>query len=291
MEHTIKTGSFTVCLTTAGGSLTSIKKDGVEYLWQGDPDVWSGQAPICFPVCGGLRDDCAETLSGKTIALARHGFARKQEFELIEAGETDAAMRLRDTPELRAGYPFPFELVARYHVAKDTLSVTYEVTNTGDEDMPFFIGGHPAFCCPIEEGASFDEYCVEFECEEEGSVPRSVPSTGLIDVEDRLEAPQHGRTLALSHELFAVSETIYDTLRSRSVTLSRAGGGHGLSITFPNLPYLIVWSKPFGDFVALEPWSGLSTCSDEDNIFEHKRGCLTAHPGETVTRGFGIAVW
>ena len=32
------------------------------------------------------------------------------------------------------------------------LDVSYEVTNEGDEDMPFFIGGHPGFACPLDEG-------------------------------------------------------------------------------------------------------------------------------------------
>mgnify|MGYP000028289951 FL=1 len=42
--------------------------------------------------------------------------------------------------------------------------------------------------------------------------------------------------------------------------------------------------------MAVEPWGGLSTCSDEDDILEHKRGCLVAKPGETVTRGFEIEI-
>ena len=64
----------------------------------------------------------------------------------------------------------------------------------------------------------------------------------------------------------------------------------GVRLTFPGMPYLIVWSKPEGDFVAVEPWGGLSTCSDEDDVLEHKRGCLVAKPGETVTRGFEIEI-
>ena len=63
-----------------------------------------------------------------------------------------------------------------------------------------------------------------------------------------------------------------------------------MRLTFPDMPYLIVWSKPEGDFVAVEPWGGLSTCSDEDDILEHKRGCLVAKPGETVARGFEIEI-
>ena len=59
-------------------------------------------------------------------------------------------------------------------------------------------------------------------------------------------------------------------------------------MSFPDFPYLIIWSKPEGDFVAIEPWGGLSTCSDEGDVFEEKRGCLTAKPGETVKRAFSI---
>ena len=45
MEFVLDNGSIRVALSTAGGSFTSIKANGREYLWQGDPAVWSGQAP------------------------------------------------------------------------------------------------------------------------------------------------------------------------------------------------------------------------------------------------------
>ena len=73
MEFVLDNGSVRVALSTEGGSFTSIAANGREYLWQGDPAVWSGQAPICFPICGGLRDGRAMTRSGHEINLARHG--------------------------------------------------------------------------------------------------------------------------------------------------------------------------------------------------------------------------
>ena len=85
MEFVLDNGSIRVALSTAGGSFTSIAANGREYLWQGDPTVWSGQAPICFPICGGLREGKAVTESGKQIELPRHGFARKMEFEPLNA--------------------------------------------------------------------------------------------------------------------------------------------------------------------------------------------------------------
>lgn len=46
MEFVLDNGSVRIALSTAGGSFTSIAANGREYLWQGDPAVWSGQAPF-----------------------------------------------------------------------------------------------------------------------------------------------------------------------------------------------------------------------------------------------------
>lgn len=291
MKHILKNDQLTVALTSAGGSFTSIAANGREYLWQGDPDVWSGQAPICFPICGGLRDNQAVTASGKKINLARHGFARKQEFEFAGGDDTTAAFVLKSTPELLEQYPYPFELTARYAVDGAKLTVSYEVTNTGDEDMPFFIGGHPGFTCPLDQGEQYSDYKLRFECDEAEKLCCAVPSTGLIDVENRVDNPMDGRDLPLTHELFDFAETIFDVLSSRVVELVKKDEEKGVRVSFPDMPYLIVWSKPEGDFVAIEPWGGLSTCSDEDDVFENKRGCLVAKPGETVVRSFTIEVF
>lgn len=94
MEFVLDNGSVRVALSTAGGSFTSIKANGREYLWQGDPSVWSGQAPICFPICGGLRNGRAMTMGGREVKLARHGFARKQEWKLEEQGDNMVALSL-----------------------------------------------------------------------------------------------------------------------------------------------------------------------------------------------------
>ncbi len=292
MECVLDNGKISVALTTAGGSFTSIKADGREYLWQGDPSVWSGQAPICFPICGGLRGDHAVTESGKDINLARHGFARKQEWKLESQGVDEVALSLSsaDHPDLLEQYPYPFKLVARYAIADATVKVSYEVTNEGTEDMPFFIGGHPGFCCPLDEGESYADYELRFEKREADTLCTAVPTTGLIDIENRSANPMVGHDLPLTHELFDFAETIFDVLGSRVVALSKKGEDKGVRLSFAEFPYLIVWSKPEGDFVAVEPWGGLSTCSDEDDVFEHKRGCLHAAPGETVVRSFEISI-
>lgn len=292
MNVTLDNGVLSVAFSTAGGSFTSIQSEGREYLWQGDPAVWSGQAPVCFPICGGLRNDTAQSRGGKNIKLGRHGFARKQEWELLDQAENAVAFRLSSAehPELLDQFPYPFSLVARYALDGAKLEVAYEVTNDGDEEMPFFIGGHPGFACPLDEGEAYSDYELRFDADEAESLCTAVPATGLIDVENRTANPMVGRVLPLSHELFDFAETIFDVLNSRTVDLVKRGEEKGLRVSFPDFPYLIVWSKPEGDFVAIEPWGGLSTCSDEGDVFEEKRGCLIAKPGETIVRSFCVEI-
>ena len=130
MEFVLDNGSIRVALSTAGGSFTSIAANGREYLWQGDPAVWSGRAPICFPICGGLRDGHATTMGGREVKLARHGFARKQEWKLEEQSDNMVALSLSsaDHAELLEQYPYPFKIVARYTIDAEKVAVSYEVT-------------------------------------------------------------------------------------------------------------------------------------------------------------------
>ena len=56
----LKSEQLRVQFNSFGGALSSIKDaEGLEYLWQGDPTYWSGQAPVLFPICGSLREDTA----------------------------------------------------------------------------------------------------------------------------------------------------------------------------------------------------------------------------------------
>ena len=82
MEYVLKNKELEVHFQSFGGALSSIKdKEGIEFLWQGEKQYWSGQAPVLFPICGSIRDDKAVTESGKILSMPRHGIVRKSEFE------------------------------------------------------------------------------------------------------------------------------------------------------------------------------------------------------------------
>ena len=75
----ISNGEITAVISTRGAELKSVVKNGREFIWEGDPNVWAGQAPLLFPICGGLKDD-KYVLGGNEYTLEKHGFARFKEF-------------------------------------------------------------------------------------------------------------------------------------------------------------------------------------------------------------------
>lgn len=81
-----------------GATLHSIKdNDGVEYLWEGNPEYWSGQAPVLFPICGSIRDDKAQIGNRKQTNMPRHGVVRKKNSSVLSRQKTASYSRLKAT--------------------------------------------------------------------------------------------------------------------------------------------------------------------------------------------------
>ena len=59
MYHQMENAFAHVEVDELGAQLHSLRrrKDGYEYLWQGDPAIWPGQAPILFPIVGSLAEE------------------------------------------------------------------------------------------------------------------------------------------------------------------------------------------------------------------------------------------
>jgi galactose mutarotase-like enzyme len=292
MDYTLQNEELAVRLGSLGGQLTSIVRNGIEYLWQADPAYWKGQAPILFPICGSLRDDQATIGDGLVTKMPRHGLIRKKEFECVAHDESSVTFRIVSTDEMHEAYPYRFAVAIRYALDGARIDVRYTVENRDERPMPFQIGGHPAFRCPLLDGERYEDYEVRFEVPETCTIPKNLPDSGLIDMGSRRQLLDGTDVLPLSHELFRVDALTLDELRSRRVRMVSRTSGHGVELSFPDFPYLILWSTANdGPFLAMEPWAGLSTCSDEDDVFEHKRNVQTAAPGESKSYEFSIGVF
>ncbi|MEE0808997.1 MAG: aldose 1-epimerase family protein, partial [Acutalibacteraceae bacterium] len=105
---TISNDRVTVQIAEYGAEMRRIVFEGVDYLWSGDEDVWSGTAPIMFPICGALVDN-KYIYEGKEYTLPKHGFARHSMFTLENQGDNYAVFLLSSSDETLKMYPFSFE--------------------------------------------------------------------------------------------------------------------------------------------------------------------------------------
>ena len=153
---TIKNEFLTASVNSMGAELSSLKDNATqkEYIWQGNPAVWSGQAPLLFPITGRLLND-SYTYNGKEYVLPKHGFARKNEFTLMRAKPNLAVFGLFDNEKTRENYPFRFFLGVEFRLEGKTLRVTHTVQNKDNTTMYFSFGAHPAFNIDIGDNIVF----------------------------------------------------------------------------------------------------------------------------------------
>src|ERR1700723_817490 len=142
----ISSGEMTAEIDPRGAQLSVLRAgDGGDLLWNGDPSVWSGRAPLLFPIVGALAGG-AYRVDSKTYHLPRHGFARHSTFQVVESSARSAGFRLKAAhPPLQVS-PFPFQLDVQFVLHGPTLSLTALIRNLGARKMPASFGFPPAFC-------------------------------------------------------------------------------------------------------------------------------------------------
>ena len=293
----ISNSSLTASIDTMGAQLMSLQKGESEYLWQGEANWWPRRAPILFPIVGVLKDGKAESAEG-TVSLARHGLARLNQFEVVEQSTSSVTLQQKSTEETRTSYPYDFELRLIFSVDDDTLTQTYEVTNTGNVVLPFTLGAHPAFNIPIPgvEAASLDQYHLLFTHSWTSYGP-SITDDGLCDYTTPQRLIVDSDTLPLSWELIDREKTItLENVPDRRITLAASteapSAVHGIQMDFEGFDYLGIWSAAPGcPFVALEPWCGIADTVDCDGIFEHKPGIISLEPGQSIAKTLNIRVF
>ena len=286
-EYSLDNGVLSVRVSSIGGQLLSVKKDGKEYLWQGDPAFWEDRAPNLFPYIARLTKG-TYTVHGKEYHLPIHGFLSAAEMKAEAQEESLLVLRLDADESTLACYPFVFTLRIRYELNQDTLRIAYEVENGGTEDMYFGIGGHPGFQAPLEDGLSFEDYFLEFESEGQSGTDAQPPvrigfsPTCFLNGKDEPWPLEKGCRIPLRHDLFD-DDAIVLSHTPKTVVLRSEKGGRGVRVRFPQMPYIGFWhavKKP-APYVCIEPWSSLP--SRQDVVEE-----LSEQPGLIHLEGKGV---
>ena len=261
-----------VTISTSGAEFKSIIKDGKELLWSGDPSVWPGQAPVLFPICGGLKND-KFIFKDKEYTQPRHGFARRSEFEVENVCDNKATFLLTSNEETLKNYPFNFEFRVTYKLDGSKISVEYDVRNTSDEVMYFSVGSHEAYSCPN----GVEEYSVIFEKPEAINTDALYSHEGLMY---KAQSPDEGISeLKLKNEYFENDALVFTELNSRKVTLKNNSTGYSIEVAFPGKDYFLIWTKPGASYICLEPWCGIADTPDTDYDFTKKKGINPLNPG------------
>jgi galactose mutarotase-like enzyme len=272
----LRSAELHAAVNPLGAQLSVLRDaDGRDLLWNGDPAVWAGRAPILFPVVGELAGGKYH-LEGKSYPLSRHGFARGKPFNVVAATASSATFRLSADESTLAVYPFQFELDVRFAVNGATLAVLASVRNLGNTNMPASFGFHPGFRWPLPYGRDRSAHFIEFATEEPAPV-RCLDSAGLVRPEPH-PTPVSNKRLLLDDSLFTNDALIFDQVCSRSVIYGAADGPR-IRVGFPDAPYLGIWTKPGAPFICIEPWHGIADPAGFNGDFTVKPGVFTVAPG------------
>ena len=272
---TLLSGDARAEIALAGAEPLSWRVDGRELLWRGDADHWAYRAPILFPLVGASKG-AAIRVDGTTYPMPQHGFARILPFQVVEATESIARFRLTDGPETRTHYPFAFALDLVVELGLSTLSLSFEVTNTGDGPMPYGLGFHPAFRWPFD-APSRDGHSVVFDEAETAEVPEIVPG-GLLSRTTR-PIPIDGTVLPISPDLFKEALAFLNAKSRHFAFVSPRGSQIGMRVE--NFPHLAIWTKPTAPFLSLEAWAAHAEWEDADGDLRTREGLMHLAPGET----------
>ena len=184
---------------------------GTELLWDGNPEYWTGRAPILFPIVGRLHRD-RYRLNGETYHLDKHGFARHMPFDIELHRPDQAVLRLTDTEQTRLIYPFSFELSIGFCVDACRLHIDVAIENRSDTLMPASFGFHPALRWPLDPTNRRTDHTLVFSHPESAPVWR-INSDDLLSREE--PTPIVGNVMALT--CFSASASAVTAYRSELI--------------------------------------------------------------------------
>lgn len=281
MEYTIENQHLKITVTTYGAQVKSVirKCDGVEHMWQADPNLWGYHAPILFPYAGKLTEGILEA-KGRTYAGGQHGFARNMEHEFVSQSQEKLVLALTDSTKTLEKWPYRFRLVSTFALEGDTLHHTLTVENRDEEKLPFGIGYHPAFAVPFDDKHQATDYELRFS-QMESPICLSTAPKGLISGHCYYLG-KNIQALPIDQHLFANDSHCMVNLSSKTLGIYEKDSSRAVVCNIEGFPYNLIWSKPgMPQFVCIEPWHSLPSPENGSTAWEDKPAAAVLGPGES----------
>ena len=289
----LKNKNMEIGINYHGAELKSLKNNGTEYLWCGDPAFWNRSSPVLFPFVGGVKDGVSRH-EGTEYRIGQHGFARDRDFELVSQTEDTVWFGLSDDEESRKIYPFGFCLGIGYQLLENGVKVMWKVTNYGDETMYYAIGAHPAFYCPVKEGEKQTDCSLLFETKDGKAVPqltnRIFGQGGTVT--DRCETIETEEgNLPITDTLFDNDAKVLENGQVQRVSLVDSEKKAYLTVEFDS-PLVGIWSPPkkHAPFICIEPWYGRCDSESFAGELKDRDWEQSLEPGESFEAAYNIIV-
>lgn len=288
--QTLCNGILTVQVSELGAELQSIKKNGHEYLWQGDPAFWGRRSPVLFPIVGSVWEK-KYRVNGTEYEMGQHGFARDMEFSLISASDDEVWYRIVSSKDTLQVYPWQFVLEIGYRLSGNSIEVLWKVTNPSDEEIFFQIGAHPAFNYPDYDAQKPERGYFVFD-RSEGLQCVRIKEKGCVDAESRYPLILTDGAIPLDWKTYDEIDTfvLQDSQVSR-VSLLRPDKSPYLTVTF-DAPVLGLWSPPGKNapFVCIEPWFGRCDQAGYEGDFRNRDWMNALAPGKVFSASYTITL-
>lgn len=290
MKYKIENSNFLVEVNSIGAELRSFKnkQTQLEYIWQGDANYWGSTAPVLFPIIGALKNG-AFIHEGKEYSVPKHGFIRHNEDLKVEpVSSNEIRFNYASNAALKKSYPFDFTFCISFLLDGNKLKVSHEIQNTGENEMLFSLGGHPAFNCPLLPGEVYEDYFIEFD--QNQTLETTVLSNNGLLTDVQFEVISNSDKIQLTDTLFDNDALIFRNITSKKAVLKSKNHSHSVSVTYADFKDLGIWAKPKAPFVCIEPWLGVTdheNCSGELN---EKDGIISLPKGDKYEATFSIEI-
>ncbi|MDE6890298.1 MAG: aldose 1-epimerase family protein [Lachnospiraceae bacterium] len=290
--YSLKNSEVSIEIHSKGAELKSLKKlsTGAEYMWKADSAFWGRTAPVLFPFVGSVNRKQYRT-GGRTYTMNQHGFARDMEFVLLSQSGDEIWFAVRDNEETRENYPFQFVLKTGYRLLSDGVEVLWEVENPGEEELPFSIGAHPAFNCPLAEGTEKSDCFIYFGAD--GGAPADIASTrihdGLVIAEKGTYDLEDG-CLAVTEHLFDCDTLLLEDYQVNQVSLCGKDKKPYVTVTM-DAPVYGIWTPSHpAPFICIEPWFGRCDAEGFTGDLKEREWGNTAPPKESWKASYKITI-
>lgn len=273
-------GIISVEIANHGAELKSAVKDGFDYMWCADEKYWARTSPVLFPIVGSLKNKSYK-LDGEIYQMNQHGFARDNEFQLVQYDDVSATYVFEETEETLIKYPFKFRLTIKYTLTGNRIKVNWTVENKNDKVMSFSIGAHPAF--NLKDGDNYFKFDTENDI-----VYNLIDETGLYDKKS-VHTLKNDGYVKITDNMFDNDALIIENGQAKEISLCDKNKVAYISVKF-DAELFGLWApaKKNAPFVCIEPWYGRCDRNDFDGEFSDKDHIINLKPWETFDASYEI---